>query len=63
MQEERIAMMQEVKDANVNVLRALAVVPTEDENQENTFSSPQSANNVDDNNVPLQMLELLQKLD
>ena len=75
MQQERAAMMQEVKTCNDAVLQALSVVPTtvpspvstKPEVAEtvvtDTSSITQSVNKVDSDTVQLQILKLLQSMD
>ena len=69
MKSERLAMVQEVKAANSNILHTLSVVSdtdnTCDTETTSSISSGQSeyANNIGTDNVQLEMLKILQKLD
>ena len=68
MESERMAMVQEVKNSNSNILRTLSVVSETDitSDSETTIKSstnPEYADNIGTNNVQLEMLEILQKLD
>lgn len=69
MQQERLAMIQEVKNSNASILQALSAVPStcDTSNDTNTSTSTitndPAINNINDQKIHLEMLKILQKID